>query len=129
MILVDSSVWIDYLSHRVSVVERALEALIQPANQVLVAGIIQQEVLQGIRNQKSYELTRRLLKPFPSLEPDLTVYHKAAEYYRYLKASGHSTTSIDALLAAMAIHYRAPLYTLDRGFQNYIPFGLKLYSA
>lgn len=110
-------------------VERALEALIRPTNQVIVTGIIQQEVLQGIRNQKSYELTRRLLKPFPSVEPDLSIYHKAAEYYRHIRASGHSTTSIDALLAALAIHYRAPLYTLDRGFQNYTPFGLKLYSV
>ena len=53
MILADSSIWIDYFSERASDSKNRIEDLTRPDNQVVVTGIIVQEILQGIRNPRS----------------------------------------------------------------------------
>lgn len=53
MVLVDTSIWIDFLQAPESVPATALVALIKDHNRVTLCGIVLQEVLQGIRNHRS----------------------------------------------------------------------------
>lgn len=116
MVLVDSSVWIDYLSPRTSRVDQKLEALIHLNNQAVVTGIIFQEVLQGIRSIRSFELTRKLMQQLPFLTPSIDTYSKAAEIFRVLATKGRSCSTVDCFIAALAIENEVSLFTLDATF-------------
>jgi hypothetical protein len=116
LVLVDSSVWIDFLSHKTSAVGEKLEKLIRDKNQVLVSGVVLQEVLQGIHNRRSYELTHHLLARFPFIMPDFFTHLQAAELFQTLTAKRYKPSTIDALIAALAIQNDITLFTLDKGF-------------
>ena len=116
MVLVDSSVWIDYLGHRPSKVEQRLEALLRPSNSAVITGIIFQEVLQGIKGERSFQLTHELLRKLPFLVPSLESHLRAARISHSLILKGRSPSSIDTLIAALAIENKIPLFTLDKGF-------------
>ncbi|MBI4398497.1 MAG: PIN domain nuclease [Candidatus Omnitrophica bacterium] len=118
MILVDSSVWIDYFGLRHSKIEGKLEPLLLPYNQTAITGIILQEVLQGIRNERSYELTEELMSKLPCFMPDLETHRLAAQLYRKLASAGKKSTSIDCLIAALALQKNMALFTLDTGFHD-----------
>lgn len=129
MVLVDSSVWIDYLSLSSSQTEATLESLIRPNNQVVTTGVILQEVLQGIRNERSFRLTEKLLGKLPLVEPYPRTYVRAAEMFRRLASKGKSPTTIDTLLAALVAENRLRLFTLDREFEIFRShFGLELFK-
>lgn len=116
MVLVDSSVWIDYLGARTSAIDQKLETLIHPNNQVVITGLILQEVLQGIRNERSYQLTQKLLRRLPLAVPNIDTHILAAEIFRDLFLKGKTCSTIDAVLAALAIENRILLFTLDADF-------------
>ena len=116
MILVDSSIWIDYFSPRASEIDQKLETLIRPSNQVVITGIIFQEVLQGIRNPRSYQLTQKLMQRLPFLIPNTKIHLKAAEIFRELSAKGKIPSTVDVFIAALAIENGIPLFTLDKDF-------------
>ena len=117
MILIDSSVWIDYLSERTSKNDRILEGLIESGNQAVLTGIILQEVLQGIKNERSFQLTKDWLVSFPFLEPGQETYSLAAQIFRKLASKRRVPSTIDFLLAALAIEHRMSLFTLDSDFK------------
>lgn len=129
MVLVDSSVWIDYLSPQASKIDQKLEALIRPTNQVVITGIIFQEVLQGIRNPRSYELTQKLMRRLPFLVPDTETHVEAARLFRELSSKRKIPSTIDVLIAALALKNRIPLFTLDSDFRLIEAFSdLKLFN-
>lgn len=117
MVLVDSSVWIQYLGPHASRVDERLEGMLRPANQVVITGIIFQEVLQGIRNLRSYQLTQKLLGRLPFLIPGKETHRKASEIYRSIASKGKRPTTVDVLIAALAEENRIPLFTLDEDFR------------
>lgn len=125
MVLVDSSVWIAYLGQRVSAVEARLESLIRPDNQVVITGIVFQEVLQGIPQARAFELTHELMGRLPFLLPSVETHRLAAELFRKFVKAGRVCSSIDVLIAALAIEHRCHLFTLDRDF-HYIAEHSKL---
>ncbi|MBI4372098.1 MAG: PIN domain nuclease [Candidatus Omnitrophica bacterium] len=127
--MVDSSVWIAYLNPRTSEVDSIVESLIRPVNQAVITGIVFQEVLQGIRNEKSYHLVASLIGRLPLLEPEKKTYLKATQIFRETVSKGKSCTTVDALIAALAIQYGIRLLTLDRDFQTIAKHSdLKLFS-
>ena len=95
-----------------------MEDLIRPANRVVTTGIIFQEVLQGITNQRSFHLTQKLLGCLPCLIPTLATHLKAAEIFRTLALRGKTPSSIDAFIAALAIENDVQLFTLDKDFHR-----------
>jgi len=88
MVLVDTSIWIDFFQAPESHTGSALVSLIKGHNSVALCGIVLQEVLQGIRNQKSFELVRERLLKFPFVEANLDTWLLAASLYRDLRAKG-----------------------------------------
>src|SRR5262249_34322046 len=93
----------------------ALRAAIEGGN-VCLLGVILQEVLQGF---PSFDRTRRLvenLSPFPLLSMHRGDYVYAAEIRNRCRAKGLAITTIDAQIAAAAIHHRCALLPLDRDF-------------
>ena len=83
MILVDTSVWIDFLRGEGSPERRLLHTLIKEEEDLCVTGIVLTEVLQGIRHERSLRKTRDYLLEFPLYEPKgVETYLAAAEIGR-----------------------------------------------
>lgn len=77
-ILVDTSVWIDFF-RRISSRETALfkEAL-QRREQIFIAGIIAQEILQGVGNDSQHRSILRYLLLFSKIDAEFVDYLAAA---------------------------------------------------
>lgn len=115
MILVDTSIWIAFF-RGVGGASSQLKKLILHKNRAAITGIVLQEVLQGLRDDASYESTRHRLSFLPYLDADKEVFHLAASLYRTLRKQGLTVPSTDALIAAVALHHDVPLYTDDNHF-------------
>ncbi|MBI1920324.1 MAG: PIN domain nuclease [Geobacter sp.] len=116
MVVVDTSVWIDFFRTPADEAGARLEELIRGTNRAAICGIILQEILQGIRERKTYEQTRQRLMFLPFLEAGRDVHLLAAEIYRGLRRKGITVPAADATIAAIAIHHGCPLFTMDSHF-------------
>ncbi|MGV0036377.1 MAG: PIN domain nuclease [Candidatus Azotimanducaceae bacterium WSBS_2022_MAG_OTU7] len=128
MILVDSSVWIDYFNGQKSTETDLLDELLA-SDAVCLGDIILSEVLQGFRSDTEYRQTRNLLGALPvyqMLNPELAL--KGADNYRKLRKKGVTIRkTVDVWIATYCIENKIPLLFSDRDF---IPFvrHLKLAS-
>jgi len=116
VVLVDTSIWIDFLQHPASSASDRLAGLIRENNRAVLCGVVIQEVLQGIRDRNSHAATKELLIKFPYLDMTKEVYMAAASLYRDLRNKGITIPSTDAAIAALALHHRIPLFTRDGHF-------------
>lgn len=117
MILVDSSVWIDFFSAKPTSAGHALKKLIEEAAPVALTGIVITEVLQGlVRDAAPIE---KYLRMWRMLEPrGFSTYREAAVIFRLARSRGVSLTTVDALIAAIALENRATVFTLDHDFSH-----------
>ena len=117
MILVDSSVWIDFLSSSPSAAGAELRRMIADAEPFALAGIVVTEVLQGLKRDVSR--IERYLSQWDMLEPSgYQTYREAAVIFRTARAKGVVVTTVDALIASIALEHDATLFTLDRDFSR-----------
>ena len=113
MILVDTSIWIGLLAGgRPKVSE---DDLVNFAT----CGPVVQELLQGLKPGPPSDAFRQLLLAVPVLSDPvpLNLYLAAADIYRLGRRKGVTIrSSIDCLIAAIAIENRAPVWHRDRDF-------------
>jgi predicted nucleic acid-binding protein len=127
LILVDSSVWIDFLNSRRGRAGNELERLIRSGAPLVLAGVIVTEVLQGLR--RDLPEVARLLARWPLIEPTgFDTYVFAAGIFRDARARGLTLATVDALLASLAIEYQASLFTIDKDFERLALSGLRLHE-
>jgi predicted nucleic acid-binding protein len=117
MIVVDSSVWIDYLNDAATDRTAQLDGLLghEP---ILVGDIILCEILQGLRSETEARRVEALLRSFdlaPMLDPDLAV--RAAANYRALRRIGVTLRkTADLIIGTFCIERRYALLHDDRDF-------------
>ena len=118
MIVVDSSVWIDFLNGvRTAKVEWLLDLLgRQP---LLVGDLILLEVLQGVASEAEATRVEAALRRFhvePMLAPDLAI--AAVGHYRRLRGLGVTLRkTVDLIIGTFCIARGHPLLTADRDFR------------
>ena len=119
MILVDSSVWIDFFNGREGgAVERLVELLEDGAAPLAMADLVLFEVLRGFRHQQDFLAARRTLGALPVLDigGERNAVN-AAEHYRILRGHGVTVRSpVDVLLASYCIEHDHALLHNDRDF-------------
>jgi predicted nucleic acid-binding protein len=129
VVLIDTSIWIDFFQHPVSPHADRLEDLIREHNRAVLCGIVLQEVLQGIRDSKSHAATKERLTKLPYLDMNKEIHLAAASLYRSLRAKGITVPSADTSIAALAIINHIPLYSKDSHFNIIAKYTrLELYS-
>jgi predicted nucleic acid-binding protein len=117
MLLVDTSVWIDFFKGVETSGTITLEAQIQAEESISYSGIILQELFQGVSSSKQRNLIEDYFSPFLELFPQKTTYLLAAKIFRESRANGHPIrSSIDCLIAALAIENNCKLLHKDRDF-------------
>jgi predicted nucleic acid-binding protein len=124
LLLVDSSVWIDFFNGTRSPETNCLDSILGEEI-VLVGDIILAEVLQGFRTDRDFDRAREALGRFAQvslLSPALAV--QSAINFRTLRGKGVTVRkTIDCLIATYCIERNVPLLHADR---DYEPFELHL---
>lgn len=121
MILVDTSVWIDYLRGVSTADTQSLDAILTDAMPFAITGVIYQEILQGADSPSSFH---RLAEHFGSqrfLHPadPVVTYAKAGEIYGRCRREGITIRStIDCLIARIAIEHDAILLHSGRDYER-----------
>ncbi|MBU2524785.1 PIN domain nuclease [Patescibacteria group bacterium] len=121
MILVDTSVWIEYFKKKLSNTQKRLDWLIQNApDEICLNGVILTEVLQGVRDESLYMKLRDNMMVFRIINnDDVSTYLFAAEIFRKCRKKGITVRStIDTLIAATSIENKCEIFSLDRDFLN-----------
>jgi len=129
MILVDSSVWINFFNGIDNTETNKLnEAL--GLEEIATGDLIMTEVLQGFRSDKDFKIARDILTSltvFELLGESLAI--KSANNFRMLRKKRITIRkTVDVIIATYCIENRIPLLFSDKDF---IPFvkNLKLQSA
>ena len=119
--LVDSSVWIDFLHARVSPETDHLKSALV-TQRIYTADLVIAEVLQGTRDARAFTLAHDVLL---SLEVITVAGHQiavqAARNYQILRGKGVTIRKVvDTLLATRCIEDRIPLLFSDRDFLPFV---------
>ena len=128
MILVDSSVWIDYFNGLDTDETRFLDGALS-TDTICIGDIILAEVLQGFRSDNDYQLAREMLLELPLYQimtPELAIV--GADNYRKLRKKGITIRkSVDNWIATFCIENKLPLLFSDKDFQPYVEIlGLRI---
>jgi predicted nucleic acid-binding protein len=125
MIVVDSSVWIDFFRGDASPEVDRLDELLE-TSEIIVGDLILTEVLQGFRRDADYAVAKQLLTDFSVVSmvgADQAIL--SADIYRELRKSGVTPRkTIDVWIAAFCIKWQIPLLYSDRDFDSMRSFGL-----
>lgn len=118
MILVDTSVWIEYLRDTDDPVVAELERLFSEGADLRVTEPIIMELLAGASTPKREAMIAQLTNGLPlvPIHPALD-YRSAAQIFIASGRNGHPIRSLsDCLIAAVAIRSGAELFHRDRDF-------------
>ena len=119
MMLVDTSVWIDFFRGSDTPQSDRLEQALRDRADLALCGIILTETLQGIRDDAQYRRVRDYLQPLILLPMREPVFVRAAQLYRHLRAQGITIRKTnDCIIAATAIIHAVPLLHHDRDFDQ-----------
>lgn len=122
MLVVDSSVWIDFFNNADHPAVDLLQQLLDHGEvRIVVPDLVLFEVLRGFRHEHSHRQARRLMESM-SVEDagGAEVALAAAQHYRSLRAQGVTVRSpIDVLVASFCIERDYALLHRDRDFQAF----------
>ncbi len=117
MVLVDTSVWIDFFHDRKTPHVEFLESCISESKNLCICGIILTEILQGIRNDKQYSKIKRYLENLLYLPMEYSTYLESAEVYRFLRKKGVTIRKpVDCMIASVALEHNVPILHNDKDF-------------
>jgi predicted nucleic acid-binding protein len=131
VILVDSSVWIDYFRGIPCAETRHLDALLG-SEPVLIGDLIVTEVLQGFEADADFDKASTLLDAFDAVPlGGRTICEQAARNFRTLRRKGVSVRkTIDTIIATCCIENGYALLHKDRDFDAFEKhLGLKVAKA
>jgi len=119
LIIVDTSIWIDFFRGSNTKARYTLHNLISQDEEIYITEIILTEILQGIKNDKEYYITKEYLLNFPILKPTgIQTYIMAADIYRKCRKEGKTVRkTIDCIISAIAIENNAILVHKDHDFE------------
>lgn len=124
MIVVDSSVWIDYFNGVITPQTEKLDRLLG-TEELAVGDLILTEVLQGFVKDKDFHVAKKVLTSLLIIElGGRDIAMQAAKNFRSLRRLGVTVRStIDALIATRCIESGYRLLHNDRDFD---PFAERL---
>ena len=116
MILVDTSVWIAVFRKNAALrIEDAVEF-----DEIATCLPVIQEVLQGFREERAYQIARDAMTALPIVESPMeeSLFIEAAELSRAARRQGLTIrSSVDCLIAACAMRHDLPVLHMDRDYE------------
>jgi predicted nucleic acid-binding protein len=115
VLLVDTSVWIEVFRKPARLdLERWADV-----DEVVTCLPIVQEILQGIADERAFQIAREAMLAFPIVESPMTpaVFEDAIALYRTARRAGVTVRSgVDCLIAACALRHSLTVLHHDRDF-------------
>ncbi len=129
MVLVDSSVWIDFFNGTNNAETDKLDEILG-LEEIVTGDLILAEVLQGFRSDADYKIAKNILTSLAVLDligKDLAI--KSANNFRKLRKKGITIRkTADVIIATYCIENKIPLLFTDKDFMPFVE-NLKLRSA
>lgn len=121
MILVDSSVWIDYFRGTATPQTERLDSLLG-SEPLAIGDLILAEVLQGFTSDRDFNQAKKLLTSLVMVElGGQGIAIQTAKNYRKLRALGITTRkTIDAVIATRCMEGGYTLLHSDRDFDPFV---------
>jgi len=89
------------------------------SGQIILLGVIRQELLSGIRHHEQFNRLRRILNGYSYLNVNLIDHDVAAEYTNRCRSAGLDAGDIDMLICAAAARAEIAVFTTDGDFSRY----------
>lgn len=122
MILVDTSIWIDFFNNKIEnqKVEILAGLLKNKQETLFITDIILTEILQGIREDNKYIIIKNTMLSLPFVHAkNYDTFIHAGDIYRECRKKGITVRkTIDCLIAAIAIENNLTLLHNDHDFSN-----------
>lgn len=118
-VLVDSSAWIEFLRGTGSETHQRVRGLVSGSYPIAVTEPVVFELLMGAETDAEAERLRRFLVSF-DLRPfrGIRDAERAAEVYRGCRRAGRTIrSSVDCMVAAVALRDGLPVLSADRDFE------------
>lgn len=115
-ILVDSSVWIQFLRKKTPELDLISQMLLE--DRLVTCGLIAMEVCCGASSEKEYAILKEkflLLEKFDITNDD---FLEAAHLGFYLRKKGMTAQNTDLLIAHLAMKHKTPLLHHDKDFDE-----------
>jgi len=131
VILVDTSVWIDYFNGVENKQTESLDRILSEQT-VLVGDIILTEILQGFDSDKEFRLAKQALEPLDCVHlGGKSLAIKAASNFRFLRSKGVTVRkTVDMLIGSWCIEHEVNLLHNDKDFdQIATQLPLKIYAG
>lgn len=119
MILVDTSVWIDYFNGIENKQTENLDRILSEQS-VLIGDIILTEILQGFDSDKEFRLAKQALDPLDCVHlGGKSLAIKAASDFRFLRSKGVTIRkTVDMLIGSWCIEHEVELLHNDKDFDQ-----------
>lgn len=120
MIVVDTTVWVDFFKGANTPEAHHLQELIIEDRSIALTDLIFCEILQGIRADREYERIRQILLEYPIFQMDqLALVEQAAMIYRTCRKRGLTIRkTVDCYIAAVCIDNDLELFHKDLDFDH-----------
>ena len=120
MIVVDTSVWIDFFRGATSAKVAQFVALVEEDAGIALTDVILTEILQGLRSDTDVRKVERRLAPFEVLRLEsLDDFRRAAALYRIARRQGITVRrTLDCLIASVCIRNDSALLHADADFDR-----------
>ena len=127
MILVDTSVWIDYFNGKRNRQTDKLDKFLS-AEEIIMGDIILSEILQGFRNDSDFNKAKEALDYLQCYSiSNKTIAVKSAENFRSLRKKGSTVRkTTDMLIGTFCIENNIPLLHNDKDFDPMEKLGLQV---
>ena len=123
MILIDSSVWIDYFNGIQTPETDWLDSSLGNTP-IIIGDLILTEVLQGFQKDKDFKVAKDLLLGIPFMAMGgRSLALQSAVNYRHLRKNGVTVSkTIDVIIATFCIHHQFALLHCERDFDPMVKF-------
>ncbi len=120
MIVVDTSVWVDFFRDARTVHVAALAGLIEDDAPIAITDVVLAELLQGARNDRDAARIERLLAPHGLFElKGAADARRAASMYRAARVAGHTIRRmLDCLIASVCVRENVAILHADADFDR-----------
>jgi hypothetical protein len=121
-LLIDTSVWSRFLRRQKKNDEDPyviqFHTHLDRQDCIHVIGPILQELLDGVKEPKQFDLLREYLEPFPLIDLDREDFVQAAKLRNHCRSRGIQASPTDFLISASCIRRNYPLLTADDDFKH-----------
>ncbi|MCA1842500.1 MAG: PIN domain nuclease [Actinobacteria bacterium] len=120
MIVVDTSVWVDFFWDRDRWQVEHLAQLIADDDTIALTDVVLTEILQGLPDNRTVRRVERRLAAFDVLRLEtLDDFRRAAELYRRARTRGVTIRrTLDCLIASICVRDDIPLLHADADFDH-----------